>query len=815
MIALIAAATLFFAGDSTLDDNGFRIPYRSWGRELGSYMKAGCSIGNFAKSGHSTKSFEADGHWTQLISSAKSGDFVVIQFGHNDQKRSTPYYAERRWADPNGLFMDIVRKWVGEVRAKGATPILASPICRATFDKDGKKLIDTVDATTGINLGSYRDAMASLAAELKCDYVDMNTLTRNLMERIGREESEKFFVISTGLVLSKDGEPAKDVTHPIKAGAEAFARLFVDDVKKRGLSVAALFRNAEFEITDLDANEGVKATEAFAAAMAGCNVDVLPLMAMRLRANDTETPEIWKSNYCEIARHPGCCDEIWFSTGCGAPSLDWHRARAAVIADAMVDAKAAGITPSLQFQATLGHGDRLGTPEMFSMKTWTGWTGWSGIEAKYCNCPRQPAFHAYLREVSKIYAPLGFASLWIDDDLRIAHHQPSDSYGRHVGCWCKTCLTAFNAETGATWTRDELAKAVETDDALFARWRKFSVDGLCIVARTIAEAFHELSPDTMMALQHGSGEDSADQVAAVLKALHEISGHCVGFRPGGGNYYDDDPNGVVCKSIGSGWFRNRIGNPSYVKVWTPEIESWPRTYYSRSPQGVLVEGFSALMSGMNAISFFISNSAMEDPSLYGRTYWKSLAEASPVLRGYAKTIDGCTAVGFVMPGDPQIGIRRAAIPVLPGPGRSVGVLTKADCERNVNKMTSSEVQAFRDDLDRRAGGLPALVQSSFMGLLQVHVDSDGGFRCLALLNMRISEQGPVRILLRKVPSEWTHVVWKEMRRSPVRLSLERRGDDSFATIPLVGAWNGGYLYGVSDFASQRCERISGNSAKPL
>ena len=100
-----------------------------------------------------------------------------------------------------------------------------------------------------------------------------------------------------------------------------------------------------------------------------------PLLTMRLRSNDTDTPEIWKANFSAIASHPGCCDEIWFSTGCGAPSLDWHRVHAAVVADAMADARAAGIVPSLQFQATLGHGDFLGKPEMFSMKTWTGWTG--------------------------------------------------------------------------------------------------------------------------------------------------------------------------------------------------------------------------------------------------------------------------------------------------------------------------------------------------------------------------------------------------------------------------------------------------------
>ena len=79
---------------------------------------------------------------------------------------------------------------------------------------------------------------------MDCDYVDMNGLTRELMERVGREEAMKFFVVSTGLVAGKDGEPSKDVTHPVKAGAEAFARMFLDDVLCRGLPVAEMFENA-------------------------------------------------------------------------------------------------------------------------------------------------------------------------------------------------------------------------------------------------------------------------------------------------------------------------------------------------------------------------------------------------------------------------------------------------------------------------------------------------------------------------------------------------------------------------------------------
>ena len=528
-------------------------------------------------------------------------------------------------------------------------------------------------------------------------------------------------------------------------------------------------------------------------AFIGVGGEVLPLLTMRLRANDTDTVEIWRTNFAAVVAHPGCCDEIWFSTGTGAPSLDWHRARAAVIAEAVKDVRSHGIVPSLQFQATLGHGDEFGTPEMFTRKTWAGWTGWQGLETRYCSCPRQPAFRAYLREVSKIYAPLGFASLWIDDDLRIGHHQPSDSYGRRIGCFCETCIKAFNADGGTNWTRDALAKAVMTDGELAARWRRFSVESICQVARTIAEVFHELSPATMMAVQHLNTEDSVDQVRSILQTLHAVSGNAVGCRPGGGSYYDDDPNCVVLKNLQNGWFRGRVDDFDYVKVWTPEIESWPRTYYSRSSQGVLVEGFSALMYGMNAVSFFISNGAKEEAALYGRTHWAALAEASPVLRGYARMIADCQSVGFVMSGKPTIGIRRAAIPVLSGVGRSVGNLTSEECKLDVNVMTSAEVQNLRDSLDRRAGGLPAVVASPFSGLMQIHVTASGGLRAVALLNTRISAQGSVRVRLRRNSTNVASVVWNEMCRKPIRLPVETQGDVVFVTIPEIGPWNGGYL----------------------
>lgn len=234
------SSTLFLAGDSTLDDCLLKPPYASWGRALEASMRPGNCVSNFAVSGTSTKSFGKT-YWKNLISKVRPGDFVMIEFGHNDQKRSTPELVKSTWADPRGLFRDIVREWVGEIRMKGATPVLLSPISRGRFDVSGSYLIDTDHASDDVRLATYRDAMRELSEELCCDFVDMHTLTKNLMEKVGKAEAEKFFVISTGLMFSKNGEPSRDITHPVKAGALAFSELFLKDVRTRGLSVASLF----------------------------------------------------------------------------------------------------------------------------------------------------------------------------------------------------------------------------------------------------------------------------------------------------------------------------------------------------------------------------------------------------------------------------------------------------------------------------------------------------------------------------------------------------------------------------------------------
>ena len=219
-------AKILFAGDSTLDDYGRVVnPFASWGTTLEDFMRSGCSVDNYAKSGASTKSFRANGYWSSLLAAIQPGDFVGIQFGHNDQKAGSNYAA------PDGLFRDNVRQFVSEVRALGGKPILLSPIVRGTFDDDGNLYEAQLD--NGTRLSQYATAMRELSVELGTDFVDMNALTHDLLVELGKDESAKLFAASAG----KSG----DYTHPIPAGADAFAQLFIKNVKDRGLEVAALF----------------------------------------------------------------------------------------------------------------------------------------------------------------------------------------------------------------------------------------------------------------------------------------------------------------------------------------------------------------------------------------------------------------------------------------------------------------------------------------------------------------------------------------------------------------------------------------------
>ncbi len=522
--------------------------------------------------------------------------------------------------------------------------------------------------------------------------------------------------------------------------------------------------------------------------------DAVPRMSLRLRMENTRTAEQWQKTLAALAANPGCCDEVWFSTGIGLPPMETHRAHVEELKRAAADLLALGITPSLQIQATLGHGDKISALADCSAKAWGGWTGSTGVEDRLCSCPRQPGFLAYMREMAKTYAAFKPGSVWIDDDLRIDNHAPATD-GSLNGCWCATCLAAFGAKEGRTWERSALAEAVAKDAAVAARWKAFSVEAIVTVAGVIAEEFHRLSPKTTMAFQHCFNDADIDSVRAVATTLARTSGHPVGLRPGGGSYYDINPCEQIVKSIRAAQFRGRVADLPNVGIWCPEVESCPRAYGSRSAQSILVESFIAMAYGFNSTSLLVTDTRTETEAFVAETILKPLAAAQPVLAGFARANEGTVPAGFSAAGLSPWQIYRYAIsgiPVLPGVGRDLGALTKEDLALDVCQVGSATVQRMRDALDARVKGVPATLESPFVGLMVPHVTASGALRTVALLNTRIDAQGPVTLRLRGVPANAT-LTWRALRCAPLPLTVTRTGDVVRVTIPEIKAWNGGFI----------------------
>lgn len=522
------------------------------------------------------------------------------------------------------------------------------------------------------------------------------------------------------------------------------------------------------------------------------SVGKTPLLSLRLRQTSTESETKWRDTYQAISENQGCCDEVWFATGITIPPLDFHREHAEILSKAKQDLEQQNIATALQIQMTIGHGDQLieGIEKLFSNKTWGGWTGSTGVEAKYCNCPRQPEFLAYMQEMAAIYAPLRFRTIWIDDDLRYENHKPATD-GSLLGCWCETCIEAFNSEHNTKYTRETLSRAVASDDVVAEQWWVFSVASLQNVARVIAIEFLKVSPDTQLGLQHTSYDGHSRYQDAIIKTLTELNGKPALFRPGGGDYYDStNAAGQISKSMQSARHMVSMDNTN-IQAWCPEIESWPRVYGSRTARSIQAEGFAALAYGADAISYFVVAGEKEDASVYSYSLLKPISEASNVLYKYKEANEGTRPVGYKVdvytPELYEFGC--SAMPVLPGEGKSLGELSSQDIVFNYTVETSKEIQARRQAIDDKCH-TPVLCLSPYIGLVIPRVNDVGNVRTIAIINTRIDSQYKVKL---RIDGYVKNAVWYEMRNKPVKLLITQDGDYSYVEIPEIDAWNCGFI----------------------
>lgn len=199
--------TVFMIGDSTMankDTTGGK-QERGWGMVLQQYFDDKVLIDNHAINGRSSKSFINEGRWDKVLAKIKPGDYVFIQFGHNDEKPQS-----ERHTDPGSTFDDNLRKFVSETRSKGGIPVLFNAVVRRNFaikqqKNDDDEKLRNLDAKASGNViegdtlydthGDYRIVPARVAKEMGVTFIDANAITHELEQGLGREASKKLHMI--------------------------------------------------------------------------------------------------------------------------------------------------------------------------------------------------------------------------------------------------------------------------------------------------------------------------------------------------------------------------------------------------------------------------------------------------------------------------------------------------------------------------------------------------------------------------------------------------------------------------------------------
>ena len=230
-ISSLASAdpAIWLAGDSTVATYpANRAPMAGWGQMLGEFCRPEVKVNNRAVGGRSTKSFIDEKRWDKILKGLKPGDFVFIQFGHNDQKKEKPEV----FADADSSYQELLKKYISETREKGATPILVTSMYRRIF-KDNK-LSDT--------LGKYPEAMKKVAAETKTALIDLHSISALEFAKAGAEGTKKIFLHAAPGELPNYPKGITDNSHFSENGARMIAGWIVEDAKKQQLDVAKLFK---------------------------------------------------------------------------------------------------------------------------------------------------------------------------------------------------------------------------------------------------------------------------------------------------------------------------------------------------------------------------------------------------------------------------------------------------------------------------------------------------------------------------------------------------------------------------------------------
>jgi len=232
--------TIFIIGDSTAanKDISHDRKERGWGMALQCYFDDNIRIDNHAVNGRSSLSFFNEGRWAKVLELMKPGDYVIIQFGHNDEKPK-----EDRHTDPGSTFDYMLARYVRETREKGGIPVLMNCVVRRNFfvnapENDDDEKLRTTTFKDGVKMvegdslidthGLYRVAPRDVAKRMNVHFVDANQITHDLEQGLGTEESKRLHMWFKPGEEPSVPDGRQDNTHYNVHGAQVVARLLAD-----------------------------------------------------------------------------------------------------------------------------------------------------------------------------------------------------------------------------------------------------------------------------------------------------------------------------------------------------------------------------------------------------------------------------------------------------------------------------------------------------------------------------------------------------------------------------------------------------------
>lgn len=220
--------TVYLIGDSTMADKEVKAyPETGWGMPFHYFFDSAVAVDNRAKNGRSTRTFIEEGRWKPVVENLKEGDYVLIQFGHNDEVPT-----KKSYTTPEEFTANLV-KFVTESRNKKAVPVLITPVARRKFDSSGK-----IEETHAI----YTQLVKDVAAKYKVPLIDLDKKSQELVQQFGPESSKYLYNYLDPGENPHYPEGHKDDTHFSELGARKMAEIVLSEIKNLNLDLAQHIR---------------------------------------------------------------------------------------------------------------------------------------------------------------------------------------------------------------------------------------------------------------------------------------------------------------------------------------------------------------------------------------------------------------------------------------------------------------------------------------------------------------------------------------------------------------------------------------------